>query len=411
MAVKKSAKKAKTPPPQRGWWIGALVVFISMLSTTLLVGMVSPMLGMEATLVRTYENTDLENIVGFNVVTTEGVQSLAENGNNKFMVVTFGFGNPTENAISKTYIISLYWADQEDNVGMAVSMAPGENKEDTYVMMLENGESGAVTETGYYIIAVYDNEQDSYLGSAVLKWGPPVGTSNLISQVVTYAVALTVVYLHVTRFERRKFWSTVGLKRENLMSGIIWVFALSVIFTFILSIYWTGVNSVMGSSSEEVTRGLFEGAPDWFFIYLGFAFFIPVAFTEELIFRGFMIERFLHKGAVKAIAISAILFSSLHIGYIFSGGVSALPIYGGLFLIAVWWGLAYYKSRNIIGLIIFHGLFNLSTAGTTISHFFSDAGAVALQSIIFIIGVVGILYLVFLYLRNLFTEMEELVKK
>jgi membrane protease YdiL (CAAX protease family) len=231
--------------------------------------------------------------------------------------------------------------------------------------------------------------------------------ADVISHALTYVVALLLVYLHVTRLERRRFWGSVGVRRENFRSSIVWVFALSVVFTAILYFYWQGVRVLTGADPQQEIRGFFGGSEDWYFAYLAFAFFFPVAFTEELVFRGFMIERFLVKGSFAAIGLSSLLFASLHLWYV-SFGVVALSLYGGLFLVAVWWGIVYYKTRNILGLVIFHGLFNL---WMVVEHFWSAQGRAVLESAIFVFGVVCLGYLVFLYLKGLFREIEELMKK
>lgn len=220
--------------------------------------------------------------------------------------------------------------------------------------------------------------------------------SDVISQITTYAVALLVVYLHVSRFERRKLWSSVGVKREGMLKSVIWVFALWVVFTVILSIY-----------PQSSAQGFFATSPDWYFIYLGFAFFIPVAFTEELVFRGFMISRFSVKGAVKAIVLSSALFTFLHLWYWSFGIEQALLNYSGLFLLAIWWGIVYWKTRNIFGLILAHGIYNF---GMVAEHFW-PGGGVVLGSSVFMVGVACLGYLAFIYLKNMFIEMETLVKK
>ncbi len=231
--------------------------------------------------------------------------------------------------------------------------------------------------------------------------------ADVISHAVTYSVALLIAYLHVTRFERRKrFWESVGLRRENALWSVVWVFALSVIFTALLYIYWQAIQLFTGTNPQQEIQGFFSGSDEWYYAYLGFAFFFPVAFTEETIFRGFMIERFLVKGPTIAIALSSLLFASLHLWYA-SFGLTALPLYGGLFLLALWWGFVYYKTRNIVGLILFHGLYN---SGLVVEHFWSSSARALLESGIFVFGVACLGYLAYLYLRGLFTEIEELVK-
>jgi membrane protease YdiL (CAAX protease family) len=397
-------KKPNVPPPKpappKAWWLGPLVVFICMLSATLLAGILSPALGVEALLVEKAENAQPEENVKSEVLTPLGMLPLEKDeDNNDIIMITFGFANLTENTLRENYTFGIYG---EEEISLLVVLPPLENTSRDIELIVEN------RATGSYKFTLTDQENENrILGSGSFRWGPPREISDIISHIITFSVALGVVYLHVTRFEGAKFWPSVGVRRENLLRSVIWVFALSVIFTIVLSIYWASVQSLTGTDPQEAIREFFKGAPDWYFIYLGIAFFFPVAFTEELVFRGFMIERFMVKGAVRAILLSALLFTSLHLWYAAFGAVS-LALYGGLFMIAVWWGIVYYKTRNIFGLVIFHGLFNL---GTTAEHFWGLGGRAILESAMFVIGVVCILYVVFVYLRGLFAEMEELVKK
>ena len=230
---------------------------------------------------------------------------------------------------------------------------------------------------------------------------------DVISHLSTYSVALALTYLHVRRYERKKnFWRSVGMKRENLAQSFIWIFALYVILVAALSLYWEAVKWGMGSDPQEAMGEFFGARPDWYFAYLAFAFFIPVAFTEELVFRGFMLDRFLVKGAAFAILSSSLLFTVLHVWYV-TFGISALPLYGALFILTVYWGFVYYKTRNIVGLIVFHGLYNVTLS---VEHFFGAQAKAAMNSMIFIFSVVCLGYLLIIYLRGLFAEIELLVK-
>lgn len=227
---------------------------------------------------------------------------------------------------------------------------------------------------------------------------------DVVSHLVTYSVALSLTYLHVHRYEgRKKFWRSVGIKREGLTQSFVWTFALFVLFLIIISIYW----AFIGSEPQLAVKNFFEGMPAWYYGYLLFAFFIPVALTEELVFRGFMIERFLAKGATFAIMLSSFLFTSLHIWYL-GFGLHALPLLSGLFMLSLYWGFVYWKTRNIVGLIVFHGLYNATMA---VGYLFPGAQVdAAMNSAIFVFGIVCLGYLLFTYLRGLFMEIEQLVR-
>jgi membrane protease YdiL (CAAX protease family) len=231
----------------------------------------------------------------------------------------------------------------------------------------------------------------------------------LIDQWAIYAIALGFVYLHVRRYERRKkFWESVGVRRKNLGQCFMWLLALLVVFTVIMALYWQVVISAMGTNPQEVVTEHFEERfPDWYFAYMFLGSFIPVGISEELIFRGFMLDRFLVKGPIFAILVSSFLFSSLHLWYA-GFGVTGLPLYGAVFLLAVFWGIVYWKTRNVVGLAIFHGLNNVSLS---VNHFLGTGAVAVMNSALFIVGMVCLGYFILRYIRGLFRETEALVER
>jgi membrane protease YdiL (CAAX protease family) len=438
---KKAARKAapKEARIQGPWWLGAVVVYVCMLSAMLLVGLLTSSIGLGSATAKIQVFVDNDNIWDSDVVAGGPVAG----GWNWFEI------NENVSKYTGLHTLTIRWMTTDGTVGIACfdNLRLGDNLIDDFetdfatnvtsenqtvngwtyherdtdnVLDLQMQTDHAVSGTGWEFNAPantaagdyaqitksfnFDNVDNLRLWTWT-SWDLRE-VSDVISHIVTYSVALIVVYLHVSRFERRKFWPSVGIKREGMLKSVVWVFALSVIFTGILYIYWTGVNTVMGGDPQSSIKGFFDTSPDWYFLYLSFAFFIPVALTEELIFRGFIIERFSVKGPVKAVVFSSILFTSLHLWYA-SFGSAALPLYGGLFLVAMWWAIVYWKTRNLFGLILAHGLFNL---GTAVEHFWVG-GRTILESSVFMVGVACLGYLTFLYLKNMFIEMETLVKK
>jgi len=231
----------------------------------------------------------------------------------------------------------------------------------------------------------------------------------VFEQWITYAIPLAIVYLHVRRFERRrKFWGFVGVHKKNLRESFIWLFALWVVFTGILIAYWWAATRATGvDAQEEVSKHFEENFPDWYFGYMFFASFVPVALVEELIFRGFTLDRFLARGPAFAIIASSLMFSSLHLWYAGFGPAVGMSLYGGVFLLAVYWGIVYWKTRNIVGLVVFHGLYNFTLSA---SHFFGAQAEVVMSAAMFAIGVVCLGYLIIKYIGGLFREIEALVK-
>ena len=231
----------------------------------------------------------------------------------------------------------------------------------------------------------------------------------IATQWIVYAVPLGIVYLHVRRYERKKkFWSSVGVRREKLGKSFIWLLALLVIFTGILTLYWEAAEWAVGADPQEEVSEYLEGTwPDWYFAYMFGAAFIPVAFSEELIFRGFVLDRFLVKGPVFAIVASSAMFSSLHLWYT-GFGLVGTTLFGGVFLLAVHWGIVYYKTRNIAGLVFYHGLYN---AMASVNHFWGAQPVAAITTAVFAAGMLCLGYFILRYIRRLFREIETLVRK
>ncbi|MFN4133284.1 MAG: CPBP family intramembrane glutamic endopeptidase [Candidatus Hadarchaeales archaeon] len=407
MPARSSQKTAKKPPPRivekpvvtnGPWWLGPLIVYICVLSAMLFASVIASAYGSEAISVYEMENgpPPIDNLF-VTIMENHEPMTIYEN---LLSVFTVNFSNLSENSVTKTYSMRLGDAQTD----FSITLRAWENSSVPVVMSVEN------LGYGFHELLMTDETTGENVETAwVLRWRTGREISDVLSHVVTFTTALVIVYLHTTRFEKRKFWPSVGVRRERIVDSIIWVFALSVIFTVIIYFYWSAVQMFTGTSPESTMRGFFMASADWYFIYLGFAFFFPVAFTEEIVFRGFIIERLSPLGAAKAVVISAALFASLHLWYL-SFGAAGIFFLGGLFLIAVWWGIVYHKTRNVAGLILFHGLYNVVQPGTVMEHFWPEGG-VAMQSLMFIFGVACLGYLIYLYLKKLFIEMEELVKR
>jgi membrane protease YdiL (CAAX protease family) len=221
----------------------------------------------------------------------------------------------------------------------------------------------------------------------------------LISEWMVYLIPLAVIYYYVRSLERKKkFWPSVGLRRKNLGKGLIWALAIFTVLIIVLAVYNQAVTWLMGESpGEETTEHFEQNYPDWYFVYFFFASFIPVGLFEETIFRGFVLDRLMVKGALFAILLSSVLHSSLHLWYVGALGVTGIPLYGSAFILFAFFGLAYIKSGNILGLVLLHGLNN---ATLSIGHFFGSRLVGAIWFSIILVGALCIGYLMYGYLKK-----------
>ncbi len=188
--------------------------------------------------------------------------------------------------------------------------------------------------------------------------------------------------LTVFHFARRdRFWSSVGIRREGLLPGLAWLFALSLFFLFLLGIYGEAVARLVGKDPGEEVFSRMESLPGWYFAYFALASFLPAALAEEVVFRGFILREFLPAGTLRAILLSSAMHSVTHLWYL-DFGLPGATMFGSAFLFFVWMGAAYARTGNLVGPVLMHGLNN----ATLSLRFFWGEGAV------------GILYTLFLLL-------------
>jgi len=243
-----------------------------------------------------------------------------------------------------------------------------------------------------------------FFGSAVsVLTLPPVG------EWFSYLIPLWAICWYVRSVEKRKFWSSVGVKRENFTAGVIWAFAVFFILLFVLAAYDQLVVRLVGEDPQEKVVQHFEQTrPDWYFAYFFFFSFVPAGFCEEMFFRGFVLDRLLVRGSLFAILVSSALHTSLHMWYAELLGVLSLPLYGSAFITFVFFGLVYVKSRNVLGLVLLHGLNN---ASLSVRHFFGTTAAGIFWSVISAFGALCLAYLAYRSSKNRTHESQSCYKE
>ncbi|MEM8814924.1 MAG: CPBP family intramembrane glutamic endopeptidase [Pseudomonadota bacterium] len=169
-------------------------------------------------------------------------------------------------------------------------------------------------------------------------------------------------------------WGSIGLKRpESIPKMLLWTAAVFVVTLSAGFVVESVVPSLVGMvegplpSVDERYQNRFANLPGNLLVYLQWVAiaWIVGGFTEELLFRGFLISRFeqLCSGVpfavVIAIVLQAILFGHQHFYYQGLAGALAtglIALVSGLFYILL--------KRNIWPLILSHGLAN--TLGFTL---------------------------------------------
>jgi membrane protease YdiL (CAAX protease family) len=212
-------------------------------------------------------------------------------------------------------------------------------------------------------------------------------TLSLVGDWVGYLLPLLLVF-HLSR--RKGFWSSVGVGKRGLLSGLTWLFALFLLFSFLLGIYGEAVARLVGEDpGEEVFDRMREQFPSWYFAYFALASFFPVALTEEVVFRGFLLREFLPLGVARAVLLSSAMHSLSHLWYL-ELGLSGLTMFGSAFLFFLWMGTVYAKTGNLLPPILMHGLNN---ASLSLRFFWGEEATSALSTLLLFLGWFSLLHL------------------
>lgn len=175
---------------------------------------------------------------------------------------------------------------------------------------------------------------------------------NLAAQVGREAVfwTLTLLLLAYVRFVERRPMSSVGLRRPGWKTVLFGLVGACVMVTGMAAIYMV-IFPALGLSMNEATAVAVRSTPFWFRVVL----ILRAAVFEEILYRGFMIERLTELTRVRWLAalISVAAFTLAHLG---GWGWPHLMIagFGGIVLTALY-------------------LFRGELVATMTAHFLTDA--------------------------------------
>lgn len=211
-------------------------------------------------------------------------------------------------------------------------------------------------------------------------------TLSVVGDWVGYLLPLLAVF-HFSR--RGRFWSSVGVRKEGLLPGLVWLFALFLLFFLLLGAYGEVMARLVGEDPGEEVFSRMESLPGWYFAYFALASFLPVALAEEVVFRGFILREFLPLGMVRAVLLSSAMHSATHLWYL-DFGLPGATMFGSAFLFFVWMGLVYSKTGNLLAPILMHGLNN---ASLSLRFFWGEGVVAALYTLFLLLGWVSFLHL------------------
>lgn len=174
-------------------------------------------------------------------------------------------------------------------------------------------------------------------------------TDGLWVGIIAYLVTAAVIILYITKVEKRPI-SYIGLKAPiltDILKGLILGFCMFIVQQIPLLFM-------------KMDYSVLAAVPDWGnIIIMSLYCILCVGFVEELIFRGFILQKTqeLCKLKVVIIAVNCLLFYAFHwppIGFVF--GEFFNIVVNTLFLC-----LYFYKSKNksLIPLMVAHGFYDI----------------------------------------------------
>lgn len=201
--------------------------------------------------------------------------------------------------------------------------------------------------------------------------------------IVNALMSFLLVWFLIKVFEKRDFeWKDVGLdwRRSSL---------LSLVFGALLAllIYIAGAvvdHRVLGRSVPTIEN--FLAAVTISAVAWNLALWIPMGFSEEIFFRGYVQTRLVERyGAPCGILIGSVVFTLLHL---MGRPLSPAAIFSGVILwLAV--GALYYWSKSIYLVGMFHGVMN-SLLNILPSDRSENSGFIVHTLLLLLIGVVGL---------------------
>ena len=156
---------------------------------------------------------------------------------------------------------------------------------------------------------------------------------------------------------RDKGFQDIGLKKpDNIAKTILYGIGIAAaVYVVGFGVQW--VMAKGGHVSDTSSFNIVQGNLGFYLFAMTIISWVSAAFCEEVIFRGFILNNLAqvfentNTGFILAIVIQAIVFGLLHE----SQGLAGMVIIGAMALV---FGFAYFKFRNLWPLIIGHALVN-----------------------------------------------------
>ncbi len=203
---------------------------------------------------------------------------------------------------------------------------------------------------------------------------------------ILFTITMVVVFFLITEFLIWGYGSSILLTAISKYPKGELVITEAILASLVLIVMLLFRNGyVFTQKHEKLTKGLFYGS----YFLIGASFFIfvyrtglkeglavlniaigcfLVGVSEELLCRGWLLNEFLEKfgntkkGVWYSIIISGGIFGILHLGNVFTGQTWSTTIVQSLTAMAagIFFGIIYYKTKNIWSVILLHALWDFS---------------------------------------------------
>lgn len=165
---------------------------------------------------------------------------------------------------------------------------------------------------------------------------------NLFGSLLSSIIILFFVYLMKRKGGEKQFYNPFKAVNRNIYLGVILVSPFYIFFTFGIVAF---LSALFINFTPEPVVANSQGN-----IYLFINLVCITPLFEELLFRGIVLDSFLHRySCFKAILLSVLFFSFLHYG----------PQIASALILGLSTGILYYYTRSILPGITLHALNNL----------------------------------------------------
>lgn len=180
--------------------------------------------------------------------------------------------------------------------------------------------------------------------------GIPYSSPRMPETLLWFEIVMTIFALLVAK--KYFSWQELGFTKTK---NILWFAPMAIMGTIVVgNLGYFAITHADSFSAEQ-----------WQLFGVVAATTFLVGFSEELMYRGIVFSAFLQDSKVKAVLVSAVIFSLLHAVNVF-GGVT----FGGMglqlfmtFIAGLFFAFVRLKIENIVPLIIYHWLWDFTLIG------------------------------------------------